>query len=231
MRYVGGVDEAGRGSMIGPLVVAGICIEESRLDRLKELGVKDSKKLSHERREFLFPKILEISDFTYVIKIDCETIDKNVVQKRLNILEAKTMASIIKNLNADIVYVDSCDVNPQRFHDNIVSDIEGKKPMIYSLHKAENISIVVAAASIVAKVLRDEEIGKINEKYGNDVGSGYPSDKKSIDFVRKLLRDSRQVPDFIRKSWKPVKMMRENSSPQCRTITDYLFSNMQYIKP
>lgn len=227
MRFIGGVDEAGRGSMIGPLVVCGISVEESKLDSLKKLGVKDSKKLDPQQRERLFPKILEISDFTLVIKVDCQTIDKNVMQKRLNILEAKTMATIIKNMNVDIVYVDSCDVNPIRFYDNIVSNIPGKKPTIYSLHKAENINIVVAAASIIAKVLRDEEIRKINEKYNNAVGSGYPSDKKSIDFVTNLVGNSKDIPNFIRKSWKPVKIIAEKNSSHYTAITDYLSSNVQ----
>ncbi len=229
MRFVGGIDEAGRGSMIGPLVVVGVSVEESKLDMLKEIGVKDSKKLGPERRANLFPRILEISDFIFVIKVDCKTIDENVMQKRLNVLEAKTMASIIKNMDVDAVYVDSCDVNPSRFHDSIVSNIPGKKPTVYSLHKAESISIVVAAASIIAKVLRDDEIRKINEKYNNAVGSGYPSDKKSVDFVKDLIGDSKHIPNFIRKSWKPVRMIteKENNSTRYTAITDYLTSNVQ----
>ena len=90
-----GIDDAGRGSMIGPLVIAGITIEKKNVRKLKTLGVRDSKKLSPKTREILYKKIIEIVDDFFVIRIPPKTIDRYVFSHNLNHLEARTMAKII----------------------------------------------------------------------------------------------------------------------------------------
>ena len=120
-----GVDDAGRGSMIGPLVIAGISIEKKDVGKLRKLGVRDSKKLSSKKRELLYKEIIKIVDDFHVIRIPPKTIDKFVFQHNLNHLEAKKMAQVITNLKPYLAYVDSCDVNASRFGREI-SDLSGK---------------------------------------------------------------------------------------------------------
>ena len=110
-----GVDEAGRGSMLGPLVVAGISISKSKVNLLKKHGVRDSKKLSPAARERLYKKIIEIVDDYYVVRIPPRVIDKSVSNHSLNHLEAKYMAKVISKLSPSTAFVDSCDVNSKRF--------------------------------------------------------------------------------------------------------------------
>ena len=110
-----GVDDAGRGSMIGPLVIAGISIDKKDIGKLRKLGVRDSKKLSSKKRELLYKEIIKIVDDYHVVRIPPKTIDKFVFEHNLNHLEAKKMAEVITNLKPQLSYVDSCDVNASRF--------------------------------------------------------------------------------------------------------------------
>ena len=195
-----GVDDAGRGSMIGPLVIAGISINKKNIKKLQKLGVRDSKKLSPKKRESLYKEILKIVDDYHVIRIPPRTIDKYVFQHNLNHLEARKMAQTISHLNPDLSYVDSCDVNAIRFGREI-SDLSNKSK-VKSYHYADSRFVVVSAASIIAKVSRDRSISRLNKE--TNFGSGYPSDKKSVNFIKKLVSSKKPLPLSIRKSWKPV---------------------------
>jgi len=195
-----GVDDAGRGSMIGPMVIAGISIEKKNIPKLRKLGVRDSKKLSPKKRELLYKEIVKLVDDYHVIRIPPRTIDKYVFKHNLNHLEAKKMAEVISNLNPDLSYVDSCDVNAARFGREI-SDLS-KKSKVKSYHYADSRFVVVSAASIIAKVSRDRSIMRLNKT--TNLGSGYPSDKKSVNYVKKVVSSKKSLPTSIRKSWKPV---------------------------
>ena len=194
------VDDAGRGSMIGPMVIAGISIEKKNIPKLRKLGVRDSKKLSPKKRELLYKQIVKLVDDYHVIRIPPRTIDKYVFEHNLNHLEAKKMAEVISNLNPDLSYVDSCDVNAARFGREI-SDLS-KKSKVKSYHYADSRFVVVSAASIIAKVSRDRSIMRLNKT--TNLGSGYPSDKKSVNYVKKVVSSKKSLPTSIRKSWKPV---------------------------
>jgi len=202
-----GVDDAGRGSMLGPLVIAGISLEKKNLRKLSSLGVKDSKKLSPKLREYLYKKIIGIVDDYYVTKIPPRTIDVSVRKHCLNDLEAKYMAKVVSKLNPDISYVDSCDVNPIRFGREISKLSDNHK--IKSYHHADNRFVVVSAASILAKVTRDGVIMKLRKDH--DLGSGYPSDSKTVKFTTKFYKKNQIMPSFMRKSWKPVQRIMENN--------------------
>ena len=195
-----GVDDAGRGSMVGPLVITGVTIDKKNLKKLKSIGVQDSKKLSPKTREILYKKIIEIVDEYYVVRISPKTIDSNVFKHKLNHLEAKNMAKVIKKLNPQTAYVDSCDVDYKRFGKEISLLTSNSK--IISRHHADSRFVVVAAASIIAKVSRDKSIHMLKKNY--DLGSGYPSDKTTVKCVKKLLLQKKQSYSFIRMSWKPV---------------------------
>ncbi len=198
-----GVDEAGRGSMVGPLVIAGVSISKTKIRQLRSMGIKDSKKLTPLQREKLYKKIIKFVDDYYVAKINPSTIDKSVSKHELNTLEAKYMAKVISKLNPNISYVDSCDVNPSRFGKTISK--LSKKNKIKSYHHADSRFVIVSAASIIAKVNRDRAIKKIRKNH--DVGSGYPSDAKTMRFVKKYISTRNEIPSFVRSSWKPVQTM------------------------
>lgn len=200
-----GIDEAGRGSVIGPLVIAGISIKNSNIKKLEDIGVKDSKALTKNKRNFLFTQILDLSEFVCIYKIDCKTIDENVYQRKLNKLEGIIMSSIIKYLSADIAYVDSCDINIDRYTDYLKSKLTIKNnSSVIAMHKADKINPVVSAASIIAKVIRDREIQILEEIFQN-VGSGYPSDKKTMYFIKNWIKEYKEFPNFVRKSWRPIR--------------------------
>lgn len=195
-----GVDDAGRGSMLGPLVIAGISLKKSNISKLSLLGVKDSKQLTPKSRDELYKKIILLVDDYYVAKIPPKLIDASVKKHNLNHLEAKYMAKVIIKLNPDTSYVDSCDVNPQRFGKEITKLTNNKK--ILSYHHADSRFVVVSAASIIAKVTRDRTIDKLRKNH--DLGSGYPSDSKTINFVKSYYDAHQILPVFVRKSWKPT---------------------------
>ena len=197
-----GVDEAGRGSMLGPLVVAGITISKSKIKLLKKLGVRDSKKLSPAAREYLYKKIIETVDDYHVIRIPPRVIDKSVANHSLNHLEAIYMAKVISKLSPSTAFVDSCDVNSKRFGKEISELTSNTK--IRSYHHADSKFVTVSAASILAKVSRDRAIMRLGKNH--DIGSGYPSDPKTKMFVKKSLRRNHDMP-FLRKSWKPVQIL------------------------
>lgn len=202
-----GVDEAGRGSMLGPLVIAGISLDKTKIRKLSALGVKDSKKLTAKKREELYKKIISLVDGYYVAKISPKSIDYSVKKHGLNKLEAKYMAKVISKLNPDTSFVDSCDVNPKRFGKEISRLSNNNK--IRSYHHADSRFVVVSAASIIAKVTRDKVISRLRKDH--DLGSGYPSDRKTINFVKKYYKTQKIMPTFVRKSWKPTqKIMDKN---------------------
>jgi len=205
-----GVDEAGRGCVIGPLVIAGYLIKEEKLPLLLKLGVKDSKKLSPKKRENIISEIKTIAEKYTTINVEPNEIDKVVESKRklhkLNRLEAKTMAQIIEKLKPDKAFVDAADVNENRFKQHIQEYLT-IDPQIVSKHKADEIFPVVSAASIIAKVNRDNEIKKLRSKYG-DFGSGYLSDKKTTSFLKNWIENNSDYPSCVRKSWKPAKRIK-----------------------
>ena len=204
---VAGVDEAGRGCVIGPLVVAGVMLKAENLSSLIELGVKDSKLLTPKKREALYPEIIRLTEKYQTIKVLPYQIDKVVgsarILHKLNRLEAQTMAQVIEALKPDEAYVDAADTVEHRFGNHIRECLKIKTRII-SKHKADKIFPVVSAASIIAKVERDREIASLRVEYG-DFGSGYLTDGKTMSFLRQLLEKNDDYPSFVRKSWKPAK--------------------------
>jgi ribonuclease HII len=208
--WVAGVDEAGRGCVIGPLVVAGVLVAEKNLSALTRLGVKDSKLLSPKKRETLSTKIKELADKQHVIKLAPTEIDRAVESNRklhkLNRLEAQTMAKIINTLKPDEAFVDAADVIEERFKHHIQENLT-IKTKITSKHKADKIYPVVSAASIIAKVERDQEIAALRAAHG-DFGSGYLTDPKTMLFLKTWLQTHDEYPNCVRKSWKPAKQAK-----------------------
>lgn len=206
---VGGVDEAGRGSIIGPLVVAGVSVRESRLEELRNMGVRDSKKLTAKARARLSGEIVKVVDVVCVHKVGPDKVDESVMLRGLNRLEAEVMASVIDRIGAQEVYVDCCDVNTTRYRERIERCLTSSPKKLHSMHHADATNIAVSAASIIAKITRDHEIQEIRSKYGPEIGSGYPADKTTMGFIRKWVIENGEAPEFARRSWKPLRQMME----------------------
>lgn len=210
---IAGIDDAGRGPIIGPLAIAGVLLEEEALHRLAFLGVRDSKVLSPRKRERLAREIGALALKCHLIMITPAEIDRVVETGRklhkLNRLEAQTMAQVITALKPDIAYVDASDVLADRFKSHIEENLSFKVQIV-SEHRADAKYPIVSAASIIAKVERDRAISKLREKYG-DLGSGYVTDPKTIKFLENWIKNSGAYPDFVRKSWKPARKLKEKA--------------------
>jgi len=206
---VAGIDDAGRGAILGPLVIAGVLLDERELPKLVALGVKDSKILSPRRREQLTQEIPKIALKQHIVSYAPDEIDYvvNCGRKlhRLNWLEARGMADVIVRLNPDVAFVDASDVLPERFKTQILEQVPFNVKVV-SEHRADRNYPIVSAASIVAKVCRDDAIALLRREYG-DIGSGYPSDERTMDFLETWISEHSSYPIFVRKSWKPAKRL------------------------
>ena len=200
-----GVDEAGKGPVIGPLVVAAVSIENAK--DIENLGIKDSKQLSPEKRKELANLIKERFPFAVEI-IESEKVDEYRRQNKLNELNREAFERLISKLNPNVAYVDAADVNEHRFGKQIKEKLTNKKDTdVISMHKADSKVEVVAAASIIAKETRENEIRKLKEEIG-DFGSGYPSDERTIKFLKSFYVDNGKWPTGTRESWKTIERIR-----------------------
>ncbi|WP_407415978.1 ribonuclease HII [Methanobrevibacter sp.] len=200
-----GIDEAGRGSVLGPLVIAGVVIDKRKEAILDNMGVKDSKKLTPKRREVLARKLKKMFVWDTVI-YSAQDIDNLRAQGiNLNEIERKGMEELIAKLDFDEAIVDAVDVKPQRFQDRL-AQATGKK--VRAEHKADDKYIEVSAASIIAKQTRDEAIAEINKKFEDvgGIGSGYPSDPTTKEFLSNYTYN--EMPDFVRRSWSTVAKLK-----------------------
>lgn len=191
-----GVDEAGRGPVIGPLVVSIVCGDE---DLLHSIGARDSKALSRKTRENLDRMIRERADFVYWKEISADELNKLMDRINLNEIEEDAYAEVISKIPFECtVYVDSFDVNEQRLSQKL-SGRTGKN--IVCEHKADARFPAVSAASIISKVLRDNAIDKMEKTYGK-IGSGYPSDPVTVNFLVRSINGGVDITNIARTHWK-----------------------------
>ena len=220
LNIICGIDEAGRGPVIGPLILCGVCFEESQLPFLKKIGVRDSKKLSPKRRKELAKTIKDNCLSFEIISVSAKEIDKRETAKiTLNRLEELKMSDIINKLRPDLIYIDAVDVNEERFGKSIERLLNYSPNKIVSKHKADDLFPIVSAASIIAKDTRDDVIDKFKQKY-SDIGSGYPSDKRTTDFLRNWIKKNKNFPPFVRISWETTKKILDQEVKN-KKITDY----------
>ena len=186
-----GIDDAGRGPVIGPMVLAGCLVDEKTEKELRKLGVKDSKQLTQKRREVLAEKIKELSETFEIVLAHPEEIDgKNKIGVNLNALEAIKTAEIINKINKGFakvkVIVDCPSVSIEKWTDFLKTKIDNLSNLeIHCEHKADVNHVSVSAASILAKCTREIEMTRLKEKYGKEIGSGYCSDPLTTKFLEK----------------------------------------------
>ena len=190
---------AGRGSVIGPMFLAGVLIDKNHENKLKKIGVKDSKLLSPSQRKKLYSLIKKIAKDYVSLKISAKEIDELRKTSNLNKIEAEKMAQIIKIMKAYIAYVDAPQVSTEKFR-AILFVLAKNDTEIIAENYADLKYPVCSAASIIAKHERDEEIEKIKKIVGFDFGVGYSHDERSIKFVKKALKEKKHL-EFIRHSW------------------------------
>ena len=206
IRRIAGVDEAGRGPVIGPIVVAGVVIDEPHSEALTEWGVRDSKQLTPGQREKLDTKIRQLALQVELLEISADTIDKQRLSKHnMNELETEWMVDILRRLRWDVAYIDAVDVDADRFGRAIQSHFAPPHSIV-SEHKADTTYPVVSAASIVAKVRRDQRIMELHRTYG-DFGSGYPSDPKTVRFLKEWITRHEAFPSIVRTTWETASDM------------------------
>lgn len=206
-RMILGIDEAGRGCVIGPMVVCGVVLEEQVIPELKAEGVKDSKVLTPARRQLLAQKIANVAGRVLIEEIPPSEIE----ERNLNLLEIWRIARIISRAKADLVYLDAPvagEKGIKAFCDHIGRRLRGNCPRIIAENYADATYVVVGAASIVAKVRRDEIIEELKREFG-DFGSGYPSDEKTQKFLREFFKKTASFPDCVRRRWKTVRRLTE----------------------
>jgi len=200
LHLICGIDEAGRGPVIGPLVVAGVTTDDEK--ELADLGVRDSKKLTPKRREKLASKIKVLCKWEIEV-LSAFDIDEMRGSQSLNIIEASAFAIVLSKLRPTAAIVDAADVNEEAFAQAIRDRLDFSLDL-KAKHQADNIYPVVSAASIIAKVERDHRVQRIEEELGKEIGSGYPSDRRTIDFLKNWIEEHRELPPYTRKSWKTV---------------------------
>ena len=200
-----GIDEAGRGSVLGPLVIAGVIVPEKMNKILERMGVKDSKRLVPHRRTILSRKLKKMFDYEIVVISALEIDQMRADGINLNDIEKNAMRDLIIKMSPEKAIVDAVDVKAERFQYDLCKSTDVD---VVAEHKADDKYIQVSAASIIAKAERDAQIEEINREYikMGGIGSGYPSDPSTKEFLTNFTYD--EMPDFVRRSWATVSKMK-----------------------
>ena len=220
--YYIGIDEAGRGPVIGPMIIAAVLTKEKIIKELKKIGVKDSKKITPKKRELLKKIIEEKTKYNIKVEFKPKEIDEALNSEKMNLnkLEAKGTATLINKIIEYLIKqkkqetikkikritIDLPSNNEQKYLEEIKEFLkketkkilEENKIKIHLEHKADEKYIEVSAASIIAKVERDKKIEEIKKNIKKDIGSGYPSDPKTKKFLEKHSKEEKK---YIRKTW------------------------------
>lgn len=219
-----GIDDAGRGPVIGPMVLAGCLVDEKTEAELKKLGVKDSKQLTQKRREFLVEKIKEKAEgFEIVLSYPNEIDGKNHNGINLNVLEAIKAAEIINKINKGFkkikVIIDCPSPGISKWEDLVKTKIDNLSNLeIHCEHKADRNHVSVSAASILAKTIREKEMSLLKEKYGKEIGSGYCSDHKTYKFLENYSQKYKKN-GLFRQTWSTWK--RARSTKEQKKLKDF----------
>jgi ribonuclease HII len=230
MKLFIGVDDSGRGPIIGPMLMAGVLVDELQRKHLKDIGCKDSKMLNYAKRKELAKKIKEIVLGYEIIATSPTEIDGRAsVGLNLNKIEAVKTAEIINRLLNAVdereklkkekkehaeknekdkvieteIYVDCPSPNIEAWQNYLakhVANFENIQVILKCEHKADVNHVDCSAASILAKDTRDAEVEKIKKEIGFDIGSGYPSDPVTVEFLDKHSSKFKNHGIF-RKTW------------------------------
>jgi len=221
-----GVDEAGRGSIVGDMIVAAYAVEARRLGDLADAGVRDSKELTREARARLY-RVLASLGWLAVASASPREIDEEnlnrVTARKVRLAVSRVLRMLGGAGRVELVVVDK------------FGDASAVKAALRSLglaraeirveEKADARYPVVAAASIVAKHVRDERIEVLRSLYGVR-GSGYPSDPETEEWLLNVFSRGEEPP-IIRYTWSTVKRLggpwkRKRRGGATRTLEDFM---------
>lgn len=195
-----GADEAGKGPVVGSMFVAGLVIDEERLFDLATFGVRDSKQLIPAKREILAKKIRQVATDHYILEVPPKIIDELRLVMTMNDIMVRSFSQVVAKLHADRAILDAADVNAARFAARVKKASETDMELIAE-HKADERHRVVSAASILAKVRRDASIRELEARLGCKIGSGYPHDRDTLDFLNSWVKENHELPPCARHSW------------------------------
>lgn len=204
-----GIDEAGRGPVIGPMAVCGFSVSQpAQLHRLREMGVRDSKALPATKREVLFEKLQEFQyhvELIQPVQIDAESLTE---------LTLRAAGKIFSRFSPHVVLMDApthpagIPAMAEKLKEIFRKSQTNVTPRLVLENKADEKYLTCMAASIVAKVTRDHEIEKLRKEFG-DFGSGYCSDPKTIKFLKTWNGDKKHpVTQHIRHKWSTVSVKK-----------------------
>lgn len=216
MDKVMGIDESGRGPVIGPMVMAGVLISEDKQEDLRKIGVKDSKLLTAKKRNELYNKIVKMAEKIAIVVISPQEIDEAVESQTMNLnwLEAVKTAELLNASEPDRAYID-CPSNNTEAYKNYLKKLLKKNIKLIVEHKSDLKYSTCAAASIIAKVIRDKEIAKIQKRFKEPMGSGYPADPVTKEFLKNHWKEDHGI---YRKSWETYKELEHKSNQ--KTLLD-----------
>lgn len=202
---IAGLDEAGRGPVIGPLVIGCVIFNQKDLNLLDEWGIDDSKKISKKKRNE-YARIIKKNCLAWkIIQVSAKEINNLHYANNLSLnqIEEISFAKLLNSFSPkpDVIYLDACDPIEDRFGQSIAKLLSFKPKKIISKHRGDSIFKIVGASSIIAKTERDLIIDGYKEIYGN-CGSGYPSDKYTRSFLETYFKEKGKFPPITRTWWK-----------------------------
>ncbi|ABR54590.1 ribonuclease HII [Methanococcus vannielii SB] len=204
-----GLDEAGRGPVLGPMVISVVKVTEKDLDKINSLDLKDSKQLTKKRREEYYNIINECFEVQKIV-LAPEKIDEYMKTSNLNKIELSAFSKLsnhfLKEYENVKIFIDACSSSEQSFLNQFKAKLINKKVEIIAEHKADEKYKIVSAASIIAKVTRDNIIESYKEEFG-DIGSGYPGDPKTKEFLKRFVKEHKKLPKIARGSWATSKKL------------------------
>lgn len=208
MAPVVGVDEAGRGPVLGSMFVAAVHVPGA--DHLPD-GVTDSKAVSADRRAAFVDEMRAIDEISAeVVEVPAAEIDREAGS--LNQLtagaQAEAVGAILETVNgpAPICLVDACDVDADRFGRWVAAQLPDGIT-VSAEHGGDETHAIVGAASLVAKAEREAHVDRLATEYGA-IGSGYPSDPTTTAFLEEFVAEHGRLPECARRSWKTCAELR-----------------------
>jgi ribonuclease HII len=196
-----GIDEAGRGPVIGPLVLSGVWVRPDRVSKLRDIGVKDSKSFgssarARRHRAALAEQIRGIASCVVVLTVDAAEVSRRVRLGELNLLEQELAAVIVTGgPPARRIIADGA---------RLFGVLRERYPQLRAMDRADQLHPCVAAASIVAKVERDALYQSIVERFEAELGpirgGGYVN-PETAQFLRAYFERFGELPPDVRDSW------------------------------
>lgn len=220
--YVIGIDEAGRGCILGPMFVGLVVWKTERLSKLSEWGVKDSKKLSDKRRRELNAKIVAEARHSVVVSFTAAEMEalKGENDATMNSMDEMLFARALETLPEELwsesdpkvsLFLDAADVKEERFGLSVTLRLpENRRTAfraIVSKNHADAHFPIVSAASILAKEARETWVKDAHALYG-DFKTGY-CNPATLRWLEEYRRTKGSFPDICRLSWKPCAKIEE----------------------